>query len=220
MNKCTPISWKSIAEGGEIPLLLVRHGRTSGNIERRFVGRLDLPLDAHGCKEADLWGQRMRHETIGALYSSTLCRAQQTAERLGPPKQLSSLQELDQGVLEGRRFEDLDPALLKFMADWKKDPTDLVVPGGESLGACRDRAIQGLTSILRNHEPGPPIVVVTHQMVMASVVLTAVGLPLRFVHLVKHGNTAMDLLAWSEKSGFRVIKLDDKEHLSGLDSSS
>jgi len=218
MNKCSPIPWKSIAEGGEIPVLLVRHGRTSGNVERRFVGRLDLPLDAHGCREADLWAERMRHETIGALYSSTLCRARQTAERLGPPKLTSSLQELDQGVLEGRRYEDLDPALLKFMAAWKKDPTDLVVPGGESLGACRDRVLQGLTSILANHEPGPPIVFVTHQMVMASVILAAVGLPLRFVHLVKHGNTAMDLLAWSKKGGFRVIKLDDKEHLPDLGS--
>jgi probable phosphoglycerate mutase len=213
MNTCTPIPWKAIAQGGEIPLILVRHGRTAGNVERRFVGRLDLPLDPHGCKEADLWAQRMRHETIGALYSSTLCRAQQTAERLGSPKQLSSLQELDQGILEGLRFEDLDPALLEFMASWKKDPTHLCVPGGESLGDCRDRAIEGLTETLRSHEPGPPIVVVTHQMVMASVVLTAVGLPLRFVHLVRHGNTAMDLLAWSEKGGFRVIELDDRKHL-------
>jgi phosphoserine phosphatase len=216
MNRCTPIPWKAIADGGEIPLILVRHGRTSGNVERRFVGRLDLPLDTHGCKEADLWAQRMRHETIGALYSSTLRRAQQTAEHLGPPKLLSSLQELDQGVLEGRRFEDLDPALLEFMAAWKKDPTDLCVPGGESLGACRDRVIEGLTETLRAHEPGPPIVVVTHQMVMASVILTAVGLPLRFVHLVRHGNTAMDLLAWSEKGGFRVIELDDRQHLKDL----
>jgi broad specificity phosphatase PhoE len=218
MNKCSPILWKNIAEGGEIPLLLVRHGRTSGNVERRFVGRLDLPLDPHGCKEADLWGERMRRETIGALYSSTLCRAQQTAERLGKPKLLSSLQELDQGELEGLRFEDLDPALLEFLQAWKKGPTTLCVPGGESLGACRDRVIEGLTTVLRTHQPGPPVVVVTHQMVMAAVVLTAVGLPLRFVHLVKHGNTAMDLLAWSEKGGFRVVQLDDREHLASMNS--
>jgi broad specificity phosphatase PhoE len=213
MNECSPLAWEPIAEAGEIPLLLVRHGRTSGNVERRFVGRLDLPLDAHGRNEAALWAQRMRREPIGALYSSTLLRAQETAAQLGPPKLLSSLQELDQGVLEGKRFEEIDPALLPFFQAWKEDPTNLRVPEGESLGECRDRAMAGLEEVLGGHEPGPPVVVVTHQMVMASVILTAVGLPLRFVHLVKHGNTAMDLLGWSKGRGFRVHRLNDREHL-------
>jgi len=213
MKKCTPIPWRSIAEAGEIPLLLVRHGRTRGNVERRFVGKLDLPLDAHGRNEATLWAERMRREEVGALYSSTLVRAQETARELGTPTLLSSLQELDQGVLEGKRFEELDDALLPFFAAWKEDPTDLKVPNGESLGECRDRAKAGLEKMLREHRPGPPIVVVTHQMVMASMVLTAVDLPLRFIHLVKHGNTAMDLLGWSTTGGFRVHRLNDREHL-------
>ena len=134
MKKCTPIPWKTIADAGEIPLLLVRHGRTSGNVERRFVGRLDLPLDAHGRNEAALWAERMRREEVGALYSSTLQRAQETALELGDPSLLPSLQELDQGVLEGKQFDELDPALLPFFEAWKRDPTDLRVPEGESLG--------------------------------------------------------------------------------------
>lgn len=48
---------------------------------------------------------------------------------------------------------------------------------------------------------------------MASVVLTAVGLPLRFLPLVKHGNTAMALFSWSEDRGFRAVRLNDTEHL-------
>ena len=213
MNKCTPLPWQSVAESGQIPLLLVRHGRTSANVERRFVGRMDVPLDEHGRGEAALWAQRMRHEDIGALYASPLSRARQTAMELGEPTLLDSLQELDQGVLEGKRFEELDPALLPFFERWKQDPTHAVVPGGESLGQCQERVLKGLTECLAHHQPGPPVVVVTHQMVMASVVLKAVGLPLRFVPLVKHGNTAIDLFAVSPDGDFSVVRLNDREHL-------
>lgn len=213
MTSCTPIPWQSIAERGEIPLLLVRHGRTKANIERRFVGKMDVPLDEHGRGEAALWGERMKGEKFSGLYSSPLSRARETAEQLGSPSLLSSLQELDQGIFEGKRLDELDPALLPFFEKWKQDPSSSVIPGGESLGQCRDRVLQGLTECLRQHEPGPPVVVVTHQMVMACVVLTAVDLPLRFLPLVKHGNTAMVLLSFSPSRGFRAARLNDTEHL-------
>ena len=213
MNSCTPIPWQNVAEQGEIPLLLVRHGRTQANIERRFVGKMDVPLDDHGRGEARLWAARMAQETVAGIYSSPLSRARETAHQLGEPKLLASLQELDQGVFEGKRLDELEPALLPFFETWKADPTDAVIPGGESLGQCRDRALAGLTDCLSAHQPGPPVVVVTHQMVMASVVLTAVGLPLRFLPLVKHGNTAMALFGWSAERGFRAVRLNDTEHL-------
>ena len=144
MRKCTPIPWQSLAEAGEIPLLLVRHGRTKANVEKRFVGRTDVPLDAHGRGEAALWAARMKAENRAGLYASPLLRARQTAEALGSAIPLDSLQELDQGNLEGKRFEDLDPALLPFFESWRKDPTNAVIPGGESLGQCRDRVLLGL----------------------------------------------------------------------------
>lgn len=213
MKSCTPVPWQSVADRGEIPLLLVRHGRTQANIERRFVGKMDVPLDEHGRGEARLWAARMRHESITEIYSSPLSRARETAQHLREPKLLPSLQELDQGVFEGKRLDELDPALLPFFEAWKSDPTDAVIPGGESLGQCRMRALSGLQDCLSAHEPGPPIVVVTHQMVMASIVLTAVDLPLRFLPLVKHGNTAMALFGWSAEHGFRAVRLNDTEHL-------
>ena len=213
MRKCSPIPWLPLAEAGEIPLLMVRHGRTKANVERRFVGRKDVPLDPHGRGEAALWAARMAAEKYTALYASPLLRAQQTAQVLGPSIPLESLQELDQGDLEGMRFEDLDPALLPFFDTWRKDPTNAVIPGGESLGQCRDRVLAGLRECLSHHRPGPPVVVVAHQMVMATVVLEAVGLPLRFVNLVKHANTAMDLFAMRPDQSFRVVRLNDREHL-------
>ena len=140
MNSCTPVPWQSVADRGEIPLLLVRHGRTQANIERRFVGKMDVPLDEHGRGEARLWAARMRHESITEIYSSPLSRARETAQHLREPKLLPSLQELDQGVFEGKRLDELDPALLPFFEAWKSDPTDAVIPGGESLGQCRTRS--------------------------------------------------------------------------------
>jgi broad specificity phosphatase PhoE len=205
--------WQDIAKKGEIPLVLIRHGQTRHNAERRFVGCSDPPLDETGLQQAQSLGEALRDLPRGGLYASPLQRALQTAAPLGTPRILEGVRELHQGVLEGRTFEEVAQEQADFFLSWARDPTGIRVPDGETMDECQERARAALSSLASAHEPGPPVVVVTHQMVLSVVLLQALGLPLRHWRLLKRQNTAVDLLGLRPDGTLWVHELNRTEHL-------
>ncbi|MED5372155.1 MAG: histidine phosphatase family protein [Myxococcota bacterium] len=201
----------SLRDSGAVPVLLCRHGRTRYNAERRFVGRLDVPLDPHGEAQAKAWAARMAELPVQGVYSSPMLRAKQTAQALDTPVPITGLQELDQGEFEGRPGAEVIAAYPEFFAQWRRDPTGLRVPGGESVDECQARSVAALTSLARSTQPGAPIVVVAHQMVLASVLLHVLQLPLRLLPRVHQGNTAVNLLAWDGR--WVLHAMNDRSHL-------
>ena len=64
-------------------LLLIRHGFSSGNKEKRFSGQMDLPLSEEGLRQAHLACEYiLNNYQVGALYASDLVRAVDTVEPL------------------------------------------------------------------------------------------------------------------------------------------
>src|SRR5918911_3248601 len=63
-------------------ILLVRHGQSQGNAERRFGGHSASPLSEHGRRQAEATARALAAEGVTAIYSSDLLRAAQTAEPL------------------------------------------------------------------------------------------------------------------------------------------
>ena len=59
---------------------LARHGQTAYNLEGRFQGQLPVPLDDTGRTQAAELAERAAEHGFAALWSSTLLRAQETAE--------------------------------------------------------------------------------------------------------------------------------------------
>jgi len=205
--------WQDIAKKGQVPLLLVRHGQTRHNLEHRFVGCSNPPLDETGLEQASRLGDALEDLPRAGLYASSLQRSQQTAAPLGSPEILSGISELNQGELEGLRFEEVHETHAEFFQRWAADPTGVRVPGGETLDECQSRACAALATLRQTHQPGPPIVVVTHQMVLSAVLLQALGLPLRHWRLLKRQNTAVDLLGLHPDGTLAVHELNRTEHL-------
>src|SRR6185437_6606991 len=92
-------------------LLLVRHGETDWNAERRYQGHADVPLNDRGVEQARELAEQLAGERIDAIYSSDLSRAHATAEivgeRLGVPVVTDpDLREIDVGAVEGLTFEE------------------------------------------------------------------------------------------------------------------
>ena len=84
-------------------LVMLRHGATAGNEERRYVGRrTDEPLSDLGrtqCARLGTFGQ------VCAVYTSPLLRARQTARLCFPSARIipvEDLAEYDFGAFEGR----------------------------------------------------------------------------------------------------------------------
>lgn len=64
-------------------IYLLRHGQTDWNLQRRFQGREDIPLNETGILQAEECGKVFSGKSIGAIITSPLSRARRTAEIIG-----------------------------------------------------------------------------------------------------------------------------------------
>ena len=92
-------------------LILVRHGETEWNAQRRYQGHSDVPLSALGRRQAARAAERLAALKIDAVYTSDLGRALETAEIIAEQRGLEvcaepRLRELNFGVFEGLTFDE------------------------------------------------------------------------------------------------------------------
>ncbi len=117
-------------------LILVRHGKTLLNAlddSERLRGWLDVPLDPQGLQEAITTAKCVAQYSIDAIYTSDLCRAQQTAAALVQETKVPLfhtyvLRPWNVGDLAGQRVADILPALKRLELN-----PDMPAPGGESF---------------------------------------------------------------------------------------
>lgn len=110
---------------------LIRHGKTAGNLEHRYVGTTDEGLTAEAVEE--LKENRDRYPIPDCVFSSPLKRCIQTAELLFPgmqPEILSGLRECDFGSFEYKNYQELQENT-DYQA-WIDSNGTLPFPGGES----------------------------------------------------------------------------------------
>ena len=119
-------------------ILLVRHGQTSYNLEKRYQGQRDVPMTPFGRDQAKATAVRLAGERLDRVYASDLGRAMETAAAIATAQGLPvlrepRLRELDFGTWEGLTHEEIrrrDPDTLRR---WLSDPKRTVPRGGESL---------------------------------------------------------------------------------------
>ncbi len=121
-------------------LILMRHGTTQGNLERRFIGTLDVPLLPQGEELARRVGATL--PAVEHIYRSPLQRCRRTAELLWPGVEMTVVDELresDFGPFEGKNHEELkdDPSIRR---GWAWGQAQLCRhAGGESAQQVTDR---------------------------------------------------------------------------------
>ena len=163
-------------------LILARHGETPWNRERRNQGQTHIGLNDEGVRQAQNTAHALRHFPILAVYSSPLRRAMQTAEAIGhahslPVTPLEGLKEMDLGRLDGLTNEEMQRQLPGLLDRWRKDPSSVQMPDGESLREVQQRVWDTLESI-RRESHGEHTVAVSHNFVIGVIVLRVLGLPL------------------------------------------
>ncbi len=195
-------------------MLLIRHGQTSWNIERRFLGRTDIPLDAIGLDQAARLGRRLAGTPLAAVWTSPLSRARQTAAPLGGDARLEEgLVEMDMGELEGLSGSVFQQRYPDLVVAWRDEPHAVRLPGGEVLADVQARGLDALRRIAATVAPGETVAVVTHQLVLATVVCHHQGAPLGAFRTYMHRNTGITTLDLDAPSG--VLVFDDASHLDG-----
>jgi probable phosphoglycerate mutase len=206
---------------GSTHVLLVRHGQSEGNAERRFGGHTATPLSSRGRTQAQATAQALSSESITAIYSSDLKRAVQTAAPLAGLTGLAvnateAFRERGVGVMEGLTFEDAAERHPEQYAALLRRDFDHVLTGGESYRQLLDRAWQKLDAIIKTHEGGT-IVVFSHTGTICILALHLIGaldspeLKPVWLSTSNCGISRFDLRA----DGFiRVIAINDTRHLS------
>src|SRR5215212_4151968 len=134
-------------------VLLIRHGQSRGNAERRFGGHTATPLSARGHKQAQATARTLKSESLTAIYSSDLARAIETAKPLCnltglPINGASAFRERSVGVMEGLTFEDAAQQHPEQYAALLRRDFDYVLAGGESYRQLLDRAMHKLDEII------------------------------------------------------------------------
>ena len=107
-------------------LMLVRHGETEWNVQRRYQGQSDVPLSEIGNQQAESIAGRLAGQEIDAIYASDLKRAWQTAQVIAAQIGLDvisepRLRELKFGILEGLTFEEAEEKYPEMITAWLDD---------------------------------------------------------------------------------------------------
>jgi broad specificity phosphatase PhoE len=186
--------------------LLVRHGESTWNAERRIQGQLDPPLTELGREQARRVAARFRGRGAAALYASDLCRASQTAEPVEKVLEMEAvltkeLREIALGAWEGRTREELIAEFPEVWSAWAREPDWDLVPGGEGAERFERRVRAVLADLLDRHQGGD-VVVVTHGGVIQTALAGVVGRRTRGVFPFVIHNASLTVL---QRFGGRTV---------------
>ena len=140
--------------------MLWRHGQTIWNVERRFQGQTDIPLDDTGEAQAEYAARRLATLRPDAIFSSDLTRAAGTAAPLAKLTGLAvildkDLRERSGGSWEGLTDREIAERYPAERASWNP-------PDGEPTTAVADRVAGALRRVADNVADGGLAVVVSH----------------------------------------------------------
>jgi 2,3-bisphosphoglycerate-dependent phosphoglycerate mutase len=165
-------------------LILIRHGVTAWNKDRRFQGGIDIPLDAEGLGQARLLGQYFQSQPAPDLViASDLGRAIATATPIAEHFRLEiqiepRWRERHYGDFEGKNHKELLEQYPEDFARWRSRSLHHAFPGGgESVAVFHARVLAALDVTRgRFSKDIQRIVVLTHGGVLGSVYRIAQGL--------------------------------------------
>jgi phosphoserine phosphatase len=159
-------------------ILLVRHGETDWNLERRWQGHADRPLNETGREQARALADRLAGDRLEAVYASDLSRARETAEIVAARHGLEvaiepRLREVDVGEWSGltlaeaeERFPEGVRRRLAGGTGWEQ---------GETYEQMGERVVAALHEIGSRH--GGRVLVVSHGGSIRQVWIAAGGDP-------------------------------------------
>ncbi len=150
-----------------VKFIIVRHGFSMGNKEKRFSGQLDVPLDEVGRSQAvSVADYICENFKVDAIYSSDLSRAYDSvkliSDRLSlPVVKTKELREVDVGLWQGMLIEDVEKKYPESFEEYRRNPGLSRFDGGEGYIDVMKRASAELYRIANENE-GKTIVIGTH----------------------------------------------------------
>ncbi len=153
----------------------IRHGKTAGNLEKRYIGKTDEPLCEAGINELKI----ISYPDCDIVVSSPMKRCLQTAKMIYPDKNIvtcDDLRECDFGDFEGKNHIELNGN--KVYQKWLDNGGLSSFPNGEDSVRFRERSMNGFLRAVSDNKSVSTISFVVHGGTIMSI-LAAFAVPRR-----------------------------------------
>lgn len=207
-------------------VILVRHGRTTANVDGILAGRAaGVRLDAIGREQAARVGERMAVVPVVGVVSSPLERCRQTAQSIVGrqteplvPLVDRGLTECDYGEWQGRTLKDLSTEPIWSVV--QSQPSAAVFPGGESMAAMQARAVSAIrrhdAAFEAKHGASAVWVAVSHGDVIKSILADALGMHLDLFQRISVGPASVSIVRYGAGRPSVIATNTDSGDLSWL----
>jgi len=198
--------------------ILVRHGETEWNKERRIQGSAsDTPLSPTGLNQAEQLALKLKTDPVQAIFSSPLQRALDTAKAIAQyhnleVRVLPELKEINVGELEGQLSLTLAKRFDEFVCrNGQNDEGWIKLPGGESVNEVQTRAWEAIQNMAHQYPEGT-VVVVSHYFVIMSIVCRILNLPLNNMVHLRLSTGTVSIFTLDGKEDTRLELFNDSCH--------
>lgn len=198
-------------------LILIRHGETFWNRERRIQGGgSDTELSEVGLKQAEIVTSYLTEENVVAIISSPLKRALDTARAIASQHQLpvevdTGLGEIEVGELEGLSLSNLTTTFSQYLLGSWREGGSQRLPGGESFVELQQRSWACVEGLLAKHKDGT-VVIVSHYFVILAIIFRALGLPLEYLTKFRIDTGGVSIVEFGER-GTRLVAFNNVSFL-------
>ena len=150
-----------------VTFIIIRHGYSEGNKEKRFSGQMDIPLDQIGVFQAKCIAKYIvENFNIDSIYASDLSRAYETVKPLADELGIEiikdeNLREIDVGKWQGMLIETVKENYPEEFELYRANPGILRFVDGESYEDAMYRSSGAFEKIAQEND-GKTVVVGTH----------------------------------------------------------
>lgn len=201
-----------------VTFIVIRHGYSLGNKEKRFTGQMDVPLDAVGYAQAqDTAAYILQNYKIDRVYSSDLCRAYDTVKPIADALGLDviarkDLREVDVGNWQWKRIDALEKEFPESFASYRENPGLFSFDGGESYAGAMERARLAFVQMAEESE-GKTVVVGTHGGIIRALRAAWEKIPLnRFKEIPPIPNSSITIAEY-EDGVTKLVEIGCTKHL-------
>jgi len=206
-----------------IKLILIRHGESDGNVQRKFCGFKDVCLTKKGIWQAERLAYRLKGLSVDAVYCSDLKRACHTAEIIFRDRGIDivtnpKFREMNFGIWEGYTFEEVKSKYGygdEFNL-WLENINEKInILQGESLVDLNNRVMTELDKIFKKHQKtnkDDTIAIICHGGTVRVILCNVLNLELKYMYRIEQYPTALNIIDYYDNRGF-ISLLNDTSHL-------
>ncbi len=149
-----------------LTIILIRHGRTYGNVLGKYIGKTDEELYIDGMNELTA----KEYPQCDLVFSSPMRRCLESAKIIYPQKKpfiIKDFEEMDFGDFEGRTYEELNGN--KDYQAWIDSGGMIAMPNGEARADFSARCVKAFDDIVKNASDNATIAFIVHGGTIMSI---------------------------------------------------